>query len=32
MSKIVNLAVFIDGTGNSDFKKPPEGRTNVGRL
>lgn len=32
MSKIVNLVVFIDGTGNSDFKKPPEAQTNVGRL
>lgn len=32
MSKVVNLAVFIDGTGNSNFKKPPEDKTNVGRL
>ena len=27
-----NLCVFIDGTGNSDFKTPPEGQTNVARL
>lgn len=32
MSKVVNLSVFIDGTGNSNFKKPPEDKTNVGRL
>ncbi len=32
MSRIVNLALFIDGTGNNDFKKPPEEQTNVGRL
>ena len=32
VSGTVNLAVFIDGTGNSDFKKPPEDQTNVGRL
>jgi len=29
MSKVVNLVVFIDGTGNSNFKKPPEVKTNV---
>lgn len=32
MSKYVNLVVFIDGTGNNDFKKPIEEQTNVARL
>ena len=32
MSKYMNLAVFIDGTGNNDFKKPIEKQTNVARL
>jgi len=32
MSKHVNLVVFIDGTGNNDFKKPIEEQTNVARL
>ena len=32
MSKYVNLAVFIDGTGNNDFKQPIERQTNVARL
>lgn len=27
-----NLCVFIDGTGNSDFKTPAEDQTNVSRL
>lgn len=32
MSKIVNLVVFIDGTGNSSFKKPAKAKTNVALL
>lgn len=32
MSKFTNLVVFIDGTGNNDFKKSVEEQTNVARL
>lgn len=32
MNKTVNLVVFIDGTGNNDFKMPHETQTNVARL
>lgn len=32
MSKFANLVVFIDGTGNNDFKKSVEEQTNVARL
>ena len=32
MSKRINLVVFIDGTGNNDFKEAAAKRTNVARL
>lgn len=32
MSRYLNLVVFIDGTGNNDFKKPIKEQTNVARL
>ena len=32
MGKRINLVVFIDGTGNNDFKNPAAKRTNVARL